>query len=206
MEERFLVRGAVEDLPQKAHRARRVCERRETGRVQGRKENSRREPHGFRDVVVLHPSLAFEVIVLAKDHDQCRCGLQEFLAPVGLERRENAEPLLRHPPRVVQLLFLLGGFPDLPFRLGIANDDELPRLHVGPRGRRCRAADRHFEHVVRNLVGRELADRSPSARDLVERREVDAHLLFRGPVIVERLTRMRGTRVVAHAALGSSGL
>ena len=80
---------------------------------------------------------------------------------VDTERLEVREPLRRRAPLVEDALLGLGGLPDAALRLGIAHDDELPRLPVRPRGSAGGGGDRRVDDVLGHVIGSEVANRAP---------------------------------------------
>lgn len=106
---------------------------RESGHVQCGEEDAAGDPDS--DIVVLGLVLVTVCVprhgvIDPEDDDQARGGLEKLLLPVRTERRRPGEPFSRGPRFVKLALFLFGGVTNLSLDVGVADDDESPRLEI----------------------------------------------------------------------------
>jgi MoxR-like ATPase len=133
--------------------------------------------------------------VLEDDDDVGRVG-EVRLVPVGAEGSQRGEPLLAQPSLVGAPLLRLRGVPDALLDVGVADDDERPRLLVGAARRAGGRHHRVLDQLERDRFGRERPHRPPSRH---RRPEGAGTLEHHG--LVEALER-QGNRpvLVAHVA------
>ena len=149
-------------------------QRRQPGGVQRREQEAAGDANGLGDIVMLDVSLrsvglSRQSVVDAKDDDQARRDFEEVLAPVRAERPQHIEPVMGRPLFVKRSLFLFRGHPDLPFDVGIPNDDEAPRLEVGARRRGPGDRDRLVDDGVGHRLARVVPHSTATDQPVVER-------------------------------------